>query len=67
MTVRRPQAVTMMGSKRPDITEPACAARLRGLAAPWVPDGPITGAAFNLYVETQLAPTLHKGDVCHSG
>ena len=58
-----------MGSKRPDITKPelACAARLSGLTAPWVLDGPMIRAAFSLYVETQLAPTLDKGDVCHSG
>ena len=33
-----------------------------GLTALWVLDGPMTRAAFNLYVETQLAPTLDKGD-----
>ena len=37
--------------------------RLCGLTAPWVLDGPITRAAFNVYVETQLAPTLDRGDV----
>ena len=37
--------------------------RLCGLTAPWVLDGPMTRAAFNVYVETQLAPTLDKGDV----
>ena len=37
--------------------------RLWGLTAPWVLDGPMNRAAFNLYVETQLAPTLDKGDV----
>ena len=37
--------------------------RLCGLTAPWVLDGPITRAAFNVYVETQLAPPLDKGDV----
>jgi hypothetical protein len=26
-------------------------------------DGPITRLAFEAYIETQLAPTLHKGDV----
>ena len=31
--------------------------------APWVIDGPINGALFLLYVETQLAPTLSQGDV----
>ena len=37
--------------------------RLRGIMAPWVLDGPMTRAAFNAYVETQLTPTLDKGDV----
>ena len=37
--------------------------RLCGMTAPWVLDGPMTRAAFNVYVETQLAPTLDKGDV----
>jgi hypothetical protein len=29
----------------------------------WVIDGPINRSAFDVYVETQLAPTLLKGDV----
>jgi transposase len=33
------------------------------LVAPWVIDGPINRAAFNTYIETQLAPTLSRGDV----
>jgi len=33
------------------------------LDAPWVLNGPMTKAAFETYVETQLAPTLAKGDV----
>jgi transposase len=33
------------------------------LVAPWVLDGPINRAAFEAWVETQLAPTLRKGDV----
>jgi transposase len=39
-------------------------AGLRGheLSAPWVIDGPITRSAFEAYIETQLAPTLSKGD-----
>jgi transposase len=37
--------------------------RCFGLTAPWVIDGPINRLAFNSYVETQLAPTLTKGDV----
>ena len=37
--------------------------RCSELSAPWVIDGPITHLAFEAYIETQLAPTLHKGDV----
>lgn len=37
--------------------------RYHGLVAPWVIDGAIDRAAFDLYIETQLAPTLSKGDV----
>ena len=33
------------------------------LAAPWVIDGPMTRQIFETYVETQLAPSLSKGDV----
>jgi transposase len=33
------------------------------LVAPWVLDGPINRAAFDAWVETQLAPTLRRGDV----
>lgn len=33
------------------------------LVAPWVLDGPMNRAAFEVWVETQLAPVLHKGDV----
>ena len=34
-----------------------------GLVAPWVLDGPMNGAAFEAWVETQLAPILREGDV----
>ena len=34
-----------------------------GLTAPWLLDGPIHRAAFECYIETQLAPTLSPGDV----
>ena len=34
-----------------------------GLTAPWVIDGPMTADIFETYIETQLAPTLEKGDV----
>ena len=37
--------------------------RCWGLTAPWVIDGPMNREAFDVYVETQLAPTLNKGDV----
>ena len=37
--------------------------RCYGLTAPWVLDGPMNRRAFEIYVETQLAPTLAKGDV----
>lgn len=33
------------------------------LDVPWVIGGAINREFFDLYVETQLAPTLHKGDV----
>jgi transposase len=32
------------------------------LDAPWIFNGAMNGEMFDLYVETQLAPTLHKGD-----
>ena len=34
-----------------------------GLTAPWVIPGAMDRAAFNSYIETQLAPTLSPGDV----
>jgi hypothetical protein len=37
--------------------------RCHELSAPWIIDGPITRLAFEAYIETQLAPTLRKGDV----
>ena len=37
--------------------------RYDGLVAPWVLDGPMNRAAFEAWVETQLAPVLRKGDV----
>ena len=39
------------------------ALRHEGLTAPWVLTGAMNRAAFDLYVETQLAPTLQPGDV----
>ena len=37
--------------------------RCRGLTAPFVVDKPMNRRLFEAYVETQLAPTLAKGDV----
>ncbi len=37
--------------------------RCDGLTAPWVLEGAMDGDAFGQYIETQLAPTLQKGDV----
>ena len=37
--------------------------RQNGMTAPWVIDGPMNKATFEVYIETQLAPTLNKGDV----
>ncbi len=37
--------------------------RSDGLSAPWVIDGAMDGDGFEKYVETQLAPTLNRGDV----
>lgn len=37
--------------------------RHQGLSAPWVIKGAMDRAAFNVYVETQLAPTLRPGDI----
>ena len=39
------------------------APRHDGLTAPWVVDGAMTADIFETYIETQLAPTLNKGDV----
>jgi transposase len=36
--------------------------RCNELSAPWIIDGPITRLSFEAYIETQLSPTLHKGD-----
>jgi transposase len=37
--------------------------RCHGLVAPWVINRPMNRQLFDLYIETQLAPTLNKGDV----
>ena len=39
------------------------ALRRDGLTAPWVIDGPINRDIFDTWVETQLAPTLRRGDM----
>lgn len=39
------------------------ALRCHGLTAPWIIDRPMNRRIFEIYVETQLAPTLHKGDI----
>ncbi|HKX77606.1 MAG TPA: transposase, partial [Novosphingobium sp.] len=39
------------------------ALRHDGLTAPWVIDRPMNRHIFETYVETQLAPTLKKGDM----
>ena len=39
------------------------AARLDGITAPYVLDGPIDGDTFRAYVEQMLAPTLASGDI----
>jgi transposase len=37
--------------------------RCHALSAPWIINGPLNRAVFDTYIETQLAPTLAKGDV----
>ena len=37
--------------------------RCNGLIAPWLIEGAMDRVAFDLYIETQLAPTLQPGDV----
>ena len=53
---RRPSA---NGERKPLLR----ALRRWGLTAPWILDGPINRAVFDTYIETQLAPTLQRGDV----
>lgn len=40
--------------------------RVDELSAPWVLDGPMNRAAFDVYIETQLAATLQPGDVVNA-
>lgn len=37
--------------------------RCGGLTAPWIIPGAMDRAAFDIYIETQLAPTLSPGDI----
>ena len=37
--------------------------RCHGLTAPWIVDKAMDRVAFDIWVETQLAPTLTKGDI----
>ena len=37
--------------------------RPAGRTAPWLTDGAMDRTIFDLYIETQLAPTLHSGEV----
>jgi len=39
------------------------ALRCHELSAPWVIEGAMNRTAFDTYIETQLAPTLDKGDI----
>jgi transposase len=39
------------------------ALRSHGLTAPWIVNAPMNGRIFETWVETQLAPTLSKGDI----
>ena len=39
------------------------ALRCNGLTAPWLIDGALDRNAFDLYIETQLPPTLQAGDI----
>jgi transposase len=39
------------------------ALRCGGLTAPWIVDRPMNRKIFETYVQTQLAPTLQRGDV----
>ena len=42
---------------------PSSGLRVDELCAPWLLDGPMNRAAFDTYIETQLAPVLQPGDV----
>ena len=37
--------------------------RCHGMVAPWIIDAPMNSKRFEVYVETQLAPTLSPGDI----
>jgi transposase len=50
------------GESEPHYTVVA-ALSLNGIEAPWVFEDAMTTTAFETYVETQLAPTLRRGDI----
>lgn len=35
----------------------------KNVTAPWILEGAMNGVAFEVYVRTQLLPTLHRGDI----
>ena len=53
--------VTLIFKNHTSVVRPK--SRLQELTAPWLLDGPMNRAAFDVYIETQLAPTLQPGDV----
>ena len=60
---RKGQRLASAPSGRGRRTPSSRACAVARLSAPWVIDGPITRSAFEVYIETQLAPTLRQGDV----
>jgi hypothetical protein len=56
--------LTLLANRERGNTQTFIAAlRHERLDAPWVIGGAMNWEFFDLYVETQLAPTLNKGDV----
>ena len=39
------------------------AVSIQGIQAPWILEGPMDGAAFRVYIEQALVPTLRRGDI----
>lgn len=54
---------TYVNTKMTRLRGRSCKGQPLRMSAPWIIDGPITRLAFEAYIETQLAPTLRKGDV----